>query len=264
MSDSSMTELPSYLKRYIVIQNQDRYTPLDQAVWRYILRQLKSYLGQHAHESYLDGLSQTGISTEKIPLIKDISERLSKFGWRALPVSGFIPPAAFMELQSLGILPIASDMRTLDHLLYTPAPDIVHEAAGHAPLLVNKNYSNYLKEYAQIAKKALISKEDMNVYRAIRDLSDIKENPNSTDQDIATAEKNLTAANSAITHVSEAALLSRMNWWTAEYGLIGDLNSPKIIGAGLLSSVGESELFLSDSVKKIPLSIDCLNYYYDI
>lgn len=264
MADPAFSQLPSYLNRYIVPQNQNRYTPVDQAVWRYILRQLKSYLSAHAHESYLDGLAQTGITTEEIPLIQNISERLSRFGWKALPVSGFIPPAAFMELQSLGILPIASDMRTLEHLLYTPAPDIVHEAAGHAPLLANQEYSDYLKQYAQVAKKALISKEDMDVYKAIRNLSDIKEHPSSTPAEIQKAEKQLADANAAVSHVSEASLLSRMNWWTAEYGLIGDLASPKIIGAGLLSSVGESELCLSDKVKKIPLSLDCIKYSYDI
>lgn len=264
MAKQAFNELPAYLKKYIVEQDQTNYTPVDQAVWRYILTQLKAYLQVHAHESYLEGLEQTGISTEEIPSIDQISQRLSHFGWKALPVSGFIPPAAFMELQSLGILPIASDMRTLDHLLYTPAPDIVHEAAGHAPLLVNKEYSNYLKQYAQIAKKALISKEDLDVYKAIRDLSDIKENPHSTPSEVQAAEQRLLAANHAITHTSEAALLSRMNWWTAEYGLIGDLTAPKIIGAGLLSSVGESELYLSSKVKKIPLSLDCIQFSYDI
>lgn len=264
MNDNTLQSLPVYLRKYIVPQDQSKYTPLDQAVWRYILRQLRSYLGIHAHETYLWGLEQSGISTEEIPHISEISQHLSRFGWKALPVSGFIPPSAFMELQSLGVLPIASDMRTLEHLLYTPAPDIVHEAAGHAPLLTNLEYSNYLRQYAQVAKKALISKEDLNVYQAIRELSDIKENPSSTPTEIQDAEKKLEAANQAVTHTSEAALLSRMNWWTAEYGLIGDLKSPKIIGAGLLSSVGESELCLSPQVKKIPLSLDCIQYSYDI
>ncbi|MCH2534024.1 MAG: aromatic amino acid hydroxylase, partial [Bdellovibrionales bacterium] len=64
--------------------------------------------------------------------------------------------------------------------------------------------------------------------------------------------------------ISEAAYLSRMNWWTAEYGLIGPLDDPKIFGAGLLSSIGESRLCLGDKVKKLPLSIKCLEYNYDI
>ncbi len=257
-------KLPQHLRRYIVEQNYERYTPIDHAVWRYILRQLKSFLSFTAHESYLEGLEKTGIEIERIPKIEDISAKIEKFGWIALPVSGFIPPAAFMELQSLSILPIASDLRTIDHLMYTPAPDIVHEAAGHAPILVHPDFAHYLKNYAQVAKKAIISKEDLDLYEAIRELSDTKENPLSTEDNIRIAEEKLNLVSQSMTHVSEASELSRMNWWTAEYGLIGDINKPKIFGAGLLSSMGESQLCLQDHVKKIPLSIDCLKVSYDI
>lgn len=257
-------ELPRHLRKYIVEQNERKYTPVDHAVWRFVLRQLKSYLSVHAHDAYLDGLSKTGIEIERIPKISDISAKIEKFGWRALPVSGFIPPAAFMELQSLGVLPVASDIRSLDHLLYTPAPDIVHEAAGHAPLLAHPEFADYLTRYAKVARKALISKEDMDLYEAIRDLSDLKENPSSTPGQIDAAEKNLERVGKAVSHVSEATWLSRMNWWTAEYGLFGSLEKPRIYGAGLLSSVGESRWCLSPKVKKIPMSIECIDYGYDI
>lgn len=256
--------LPHHLRKYVVEQNYEKYTPVDQAVWRYILRQLKAYLSTHAHECYVEGLEKTGIDVERIPRIDDISEKLKKFGWRAMPVSGFIPPAAFMELQSLGVLPVASDMRTLDHLLYTPAPDIVHEAAGHAPILIHPEFSKYLQEYAQVAKKAIISKEDLNLYEAIRELSDVKENPGSTPEDINAAEQHLDRVTKSISHVSEATELSRMNWWTAEYGLIGTLENPKLFGAGLLSSVGEAKWCLNPQVKKIPLTVKCIETTYDI
>ena len=62
---------------------------------------------------------------------------MSNIGWGAVPVRGFIPPWAFMEFQALGILPIACDMRNSEHLTYTPAPDIVHESAGHSPIIIN-------------------------------------------------------------------------------------------------------------------------------
>lgn len=260
----SPSQLPSHLQKYIVEQDYDKYTALNHAVWRYVLRQLKSYLAKNAHTCYLQGLEKTGIEIEQIPRIENISANLEKFGWSALPVSGFIPPAAFMELQSLGVLPIASDMRSIDHLLYTPAPDIVHEAAGHAPFIADSEYSEYLKQYAQVAKKAIISKEDLELYKAIRELSDIKENPDSSQQEIKTAEDHLNKVSKSMSFVSEASELSRMNWWTAEYGLVGNLHSPKIFGAGLLSSVGESKLCLSDKVKKIPLTLDCIKQSYDI
>jgi phenylalanine-4-hydroxylase len=256
--------LPAHLKRYVVEQDYSRYTPVDQEVWRYIMRQLKSFLSRHAHPCYVDGLEKTGIELDRIPNIEAMSEKLQKFGWQAVPVSGFIPPAAFMELQSLSYLPIASDMRTTDHLTYTPAPDIVHEAAGHAPILVDQEFAGYLKAYAQVARKAIISREDMEQYEAIRVLSDSKEDPGSTPEQIRSAEKKLEEVSASISHVSEAALLGRMNWWTAEYGLIGSLAEPRIFGAGLLSSVGEAKACLDPKVRKIPLTIECIDYSYDI
>ena len=259
-----MELLPNHLKKYVVEQNYDRYTPIDHAVWRFILRQLKIFLSTHAHQSYLAGLKKTGIEIERIPRISEISQKLQQFGWRAIPVSGFIPPAAFMELQSLGILPIASDMRSIEHLKYTPAPDIVHEAAGHAPLLVQPDFARYLRQYAEVAKKAIISHEDIALYEAIRVLSDCKENPHSTSEQVQEAEQNLSLVAKSVSHVSEASELGRMNWWTAEYGLIGSLDSPKILGAGLLSSVGESKTCLDPAVKKIPLSVECVKMAYDI
>lgn len=260
----SQTQIPEHLHKYVVKQNYENYTWEDQAVWRYIMRRLVDFLSRHAHPCYLEGLAKSGISTEAIPRIEEMDRKLAEFGWGALPVSGFIPPAAFMEFQSLGILPIASDMRTLDHLLYTPAPDIVHEAAGHAPILIDPAFARYLKRYGEVASHAIITKEDMDQYEAIRQLSDIKENPDSRAEDIKKALDQLDKATAAISYVSEAAFLSRMNWWTAEYGLIGNLHQPKIFGAGLLSSVGESKDCLSDHVAKIPLTIHCLDYQYDI
>lgn len=257
-------QIPPHLRQYIIEQDYSRYTPIEQATWRFTLRQLKSYLSKNAHECYIAGLAKTGIDTESIPRIEVMCEKLQEFGWTAVPVSGFIPPAAFMELQSLNILPIACDMRSIDHILYTPAPDIVHEAAGHAPILVDEQFAAYLKEYAQVAKKAIISSEDLSQYEAIRDLSDIKEDPQSTPEQILAAEERLTKVNASISHVSEASLLGRMNWWTAEYGLIGDLQNPKLFGAGLLSSVGESRQCLQETVKKLPLTVDCIETSYDI
>lgn len=259
-----MQNVGQHLKKYIADSGTRPYTPRDQAVWRYTLRQLKNFLSEHAHPFYVEGLSKTGITIEEIPSISSISQKLSQFGWTAQPVSGFIPPAIFMEMQAAHILPIARDMRSVDQIQYTPAPDIVHEAAGHAPMLAHPEYADYLKAYAQVAKKAIISHEDLAIYNAIRKLSDLKSQNNADEKEIEATQKHLEQISKNMKHLSEATLLSRMNWWTAEYGLIGTLENPKIFGAGLLSSVGEAKWCLSSKVKKIPLTVDCINYTYDI
>ena len=256
--------VPNHLKQYIVNQDYSKYTYIDHAVWRYIMKINVDFFTSNGHKSYIEGLEGTGISLEEIPRIEDMDNKLSEIGWGAVCVRGFIHPQAFMEFQSLGILPIAADMRSIEHLTYTPAPDIVHEAAGHAPILINKEYGNYIKEYGKIASKAIMSSEDLDLYDAIRELSDIKESPLSTDKDIDNAKKELTKAAESVTFISEMALLTRMNWWTVEYGLIGNISDPKIYGAGLLSSVGESYNCLKEKVEKISFDVDNIEYSYDI
>lgn len=256
--------IPEHLAPYIVEQDARLYTAIDHASWRFILRISKRFFAKHAHQKYLDGLVETGVSTERIPMVSEMDLKLRQFGWRAVAVSGFIPPAAFMEFQSLGVLPIACDMRKIENLAYTPAPDIVHEAAGHAPIISDPEYASYLRNYGEVSRKAILSHHDLSVYRAIRNLSEVKENPDSTPESIALAQKQLDEASSAVNFDSEAALLARMNWWTVEYGLVGTMENPKIYGAGLLSSLGESYGCLDASVRKLPLTLACIEQPYDI
>ncbi|KAA3614714.1 MAG: aromatic amino acid hydroxylase [Calditrichaeota bacterium] len=259
-----LEQIPHHLKQYIVDQHYERYTAQDHAVWRYIMRVNLDYLKDHAHSSYLDGLKKTGIGIEKIPNIDEMNEALQKIGWKAVIVDGFLPPAVFMEFQFRKILAISADMRTIQHLLYTPAPDIVHEAAGHAPIIADDEYSRFLQKFGEYGMKAFSSKIDIEIYEAIRHLSIIKEYPETTKEEIDLAEKDLNNKLAQNTNPSEMTLLSRLHWWTVEYGLIGDLSQQKIYGAGLLSSVGESKNCLKPAVKKIPISINCTNYNYDI
>ena len=138
------SELPEHLRVYVASQDPSLYTPIDHASWRFIVKISKAFFAKQGHPLYLNGLEATGIHSERIPLIEEMDEKMSKFGWRAIAVSGFIPSAAFLEFQAMGILPRACEMRTLEHLAYTPAPDIVHEAAGHAPIVADRSYREYL------------------------------------------------------------------------------------------------------------------------
>lgn len=260
----TLDQLPSYLRSYCTEHDYSKYTPRDQAAWRYIMRRSHDFFRQHAVSTYMDGFRKSGLRVDRIPHIDEIDAALQAFGWGAVPVVGFIAPWAFIEFQARKILPIASDMRTVEHIAYTPAPDIVHEAAGHAPIIPDKEYSDYLAYYASLGTKAIYSKQDLMLYEAVRYLSDIKEKPESSPATIAAAESRLQEAIKSFSFVSEQARVARMSWWTAEYGLAGSLKNPKIYGAGLLSSVGESKLAMTDKVKKIPLSIDCINYSYNI
>src|ERR1700753_3561622 len=238
MGDSR--RVPHNLRRFVVEQDYSQYTEIDQAVWRFVLLQTYERLARTAHPAYAQGLGSAGISVARIPRISEVSAGLERFGWSAVCVDGFIPPRAFQEFQAASILPIAADMRTKEHLVYTPAPDIIHEAAGHAPILPDARYAAYLREIGEVGKKAFSSPEDARVYRAIFELSEVKETPGVTAAAITAAETRLSRALEKVTYTSEASRISRLYWWTAEYGLVGTPRDYKLYGAGLLSSLWES------------------------
>src|SRR6476659_1142016 len=263
-TNRAVQSLPKHLLQFAVDQRYEEYTPVDHAVWRFIMRQNIFFLKEYAHKVYFQGLLDTGISFERIPRIEEMNQILGTIDWGAVAVDGFIPPAAFMEFQAYKVLVIACDMRQIHHIEYTPAPDIVHEAAGHAPIIVDREYSEYLQRFGEVGAKAMSSKKDFELYQAIRHLSILKERPNADPKEVDEATKLVEHRQRTLGEPSEMALLSRLHWWTVEYGLIGPLENSKIYGAGLLSSIGESVSCLEPKVKKIPYSIDAMNTPFDI
>lgn len=256
--------LPKHLRQYIVPQHYEHYTPIDQAIWRYVMRQNYSYLKDVAYYPYIPGLEKAGLTIEHIPNLQEMNDALAKIGWGAVTVDGFIPPAAFMEYQAYKVLVIAADIRQLKHIEYTPAPDIIHESAGHAPIIADPDYHQYLSYFGSIGAKAMFSAQDYELYEAIRALSILKEMPDADPAQLKAAEEQVTYCQQNMGEPSEMALLSRLHWWTVEYGLIGTLENPKIYGAGLLSSIGESATCMQPDVKKLWYNQYAVNYPYDI
>lgn len=263
-SNPMIDKLPLHLKQFIKPQNYEDYTPINQAVWRYVMRKNVDYLSKVAHHSYLEGLSKTGIETESIPSMYGMNRILKEIGWAAVAVDGFIPPGAFMEFQAYNVLVIASDIRQLEHIEYTPAPDIIHEGAGHAPIIANPEYAEYLRRFGEIGSKAISSLRDYEIYEAIRLLSILKEAEDTPKEQIEKAEKQVEVLQNNMGELSEMAQIRNLHWWTVEYGLIGTPEQPKIYGAGLLSSIGESVWCMTNQVKKIPYSITAAYQSFDI
>ncbi|WP_245949231.1 aromatic amino acid hydroxylase [Lutibacter citreus] len=245
-------------------QPYEEYTAQNQAVWRYVMRVNIDYLKNTAHSYYLEGLEKTGILVDSIPKMEGMNRILKEIGWAAVAVDGFIPPNAFMEFQAYNVLVIASDIRTLEHIEYTPAPDIIHEAAGHAPIIANPEYAEYLRRFGEIGSKAISSEKDYEMYEAVRHLSIIKEDPNTCEKEIDKATEIVNVLQNNMGELSEMAQIRNLHWWTVEYGLIGELENPKIYGAGLLSSIGESKTCLQKEIEKIPYSIKAAQINFDI
>ena len=263
-SNPLIDRLPNHLRQFIKPQDYSDYTPINQAVWRYVMRKNVDYLSRVAHSSYLDGLKKTGIEIDNIPSMYGMNRILKEIGWAAVAVDGFIPPNAFMEFQAYNVLVIASDIRQLEHIEYTPAPDIIHEGAGHAPIIANPEYAEYLRRFGEIGCKAISSSHDYEIYEAIRLLSILKEAEGTPQEEIDAIEKRVDELQNQAVEPSEMALIRNLHWWTVEYGLIGTVEEPKIYGAGLLSSIGESAWCMTDNVTKLPYDIEAAYQGFDI
>ncbi|MEZ4858360.1 MAG: aromatic amino acid hydroxylase [Flavobacteriaceae bacterium] len=263
-SNELIDRLPPHLKQYIKPQNYEQYTPINKAVWRFVMRKNVDYLSKVAHESYVEGLKKTGISINEIPSMYGMNRILKEIGWAAVAVDGFIPPNAFMEFQAYKILVIASDIRQLENIEYTPAPDIIHEGAGHAPIIASPDYAEYLRRFGEIGAKAISSAHDIEMYEAVRELSILKEAEGTPQNKIDAAEAKVLQLQEKEVEPSEISLIRNLHWWTVEYGMVGTVEHPKIYGAGLLSSIGESEWCMKEEVEKIPYSIDAAYQDFDI
>jgi len=259
-----LEKLPKHLMSLVIDQPYNSYTAQDHALWRYVMRQNVRHLSNVAHESYLDGLRKTGISIDRIPHMCGMNRILREIGWAAVAVDGFIPPSAFMEFQAYNVLVIAADIRPMDQIGYTSAPDIIHEAAGHAPIIADPIYADYLRRFGAIGAKAFSSANDYKMYEAIRHLSILKADPYSKAALIEEAEKEIDRIGQKPGEYSELTQIRNLHWWTVEYGLIGDLDHPRIYGAGLLSSIAESYHCLQPIVKKIPYNLDAVHFSFDI
>jgi phenylalanine-4-hydroxylase len=263
-SNPIIDQLPDHLKQYIKPQNYESYTAINQSVWKYVMRSNVFFLKKHAHDFYITGLEKACISADKIPSMYGMNRILKDIGWAAVAVDGFIPPSAFMEFQSYNVLIIASDIRQLQNIEYTPAPDIIHESAGHAPFLANPEYSEYLRRFGQIGSKAISSSHDWEMFIAIRDLSILKETVGSTKKEIDISQEKVLQLQNTKKEFSEMELIRNIHWWTVEYGLIGNLENFKIYGAGLLSSIGESKWCLNKKVVKKPYTLEAAYQRFDI
>ena len=263
-SNALIDRLPAHLKQFIKPQDYADYTPINQAVWRYVMRKNVDYLSKVAHKSYLEGLEKTGLEIENIPNMYGMNRILKEIGWAAVAVDGFIPPSAFMEFQAYNVLVIACDIRQLENIEYTPAPDIIHEGAGHAPIIANPEYAEYLRRFGEIGCKAISSARDYELYEAVRLLSILKEAEGTSEEEIKAAEGQVDFLQNNMGELSEMSKIRNLHWWTVEYGLIGTVDNPKIYGAGLLSSIGESAWCMTDNVKKLPYNISAADQSFDI
>lgn len=247
--------------RISVSQRYDRYADSDHESWRCAIHALVKVLGSRSVVPFGSAMRQCGLRTDRLPKMSEINQALSRFGWSTVVVDSFIPPPIFMALQAQRILPITRHVRAHSQLGYTPIPDIIHEAAGHLPMLVESEYRRFLQRFGNEGERLAYSELDERVYLAQKRYAEYAGLFDPDFQTLARLRDELeelrVQQKKALT---PACLLSRFHWWTVEYGLVG--KDAKLFGAGLLSS--STEALATDQTPKLRLTLDCLDFDYEI
>ena len=259
--DFESRSLCAAIAEYGVCQHYRSYTPREQQTWREVIAALAEVLETRSAVPYMFALERCGLSSERIPKLIEINHALRRLGWSSTIVAGFIPPQLFMLFQANRVLPITRHVRSSEQRGYTPIPDIIHEAAGHLPMLVDINYRRFMKRFGELGMRIKFGSLDEKVFLAQKEFAEAVASPFTDRTYLADLEQELTNLRSEQKcEVTVACLISRFHWWTVEYGLLG--SSEKIIGAGLLSS--SREALASDHTPKYCLSLDCLEQDYEI
>jgi phenylalanine-4-hydroxylase len=188
---------------YTCEQNFAAYTADDHATWRKLYARQTALLPGLAAQAFIDLLPQLD-AAQGIPRFEDINARLlPATGWQLVGVPGLIPEVPFFTLLANRKFPVTDWIRTPAEMDYVVEPDIFHDLFGHVPLLFDRTYADHIQAYGQGALKA-----------HGLELTDA-------------------SCKAAVEH------LSRLYWYTIEFGLLQEAGGVRAYGAGILSSPGE-------------------------
>ncbi len=128
------------------------YSADEHTVWKDLFARQIAYLQDRACEAYLDGVKRLGLSADQVPQVSELDARLAKLtGAGVKGVAAIIPQDEFSTLLSNRKFPVATFIRTREDMAYLEEPDIFHEVFGHAPMLTNEPFCQFMERFGALA-----------------------------------------------------------------------------------------------------------------
>ena len=232
------------LSRHVTIEDAPPQTTTNDGtiVWRRIhadRQALLAHFGDRIYPSYAHGLSRLALPAHRFPRRSELDAALAPVGWRIAWVPGFIPGREFARLIGDRCFPVAANVRPVAHIDHAPTPDAIHDIWGHLPLLFDEEYTDYLCDISNAMAAAPQDGVEAAIFGARESLGDLTAGMAPVDE-IEEARLQLVQLEAREReHSSLFTRLSRLFLWSIEFGLIGAMNQPKVLGAAILSSVRE-------------------------
>jgi phenylalanine-4-hydroxylase len=219
-------------------QPYELYSEENHAAWRNLFSRMRARWERYANQHFLRGIASLCLDPEHVPHLEDVNRFLNPLtGFRAKPVSGYVPSFVFFDCLRNREFPTTITIRRSDRLDYLPEPDIFHDIAGHVPMHTDRLFADTLVRFGECAHTAA------EIMQGIRDET-----------------KRLQRLESII------RAMARFFWFTIEFGLMREHGALKAYGSGLLSSYGElAHAIESDEVQRYPVQIEwMINQAFEI
>ena len=219
-------------------QPYELYSAENHQTWRQLFTRMRDRWRRYANEKYLRGLDTLFMDQEHVPRFEDVNRFMQSLtGFRARPVSGYVPSYVFFDCLRRREFPTTVTIRDGDTLEYLPEPDIFHDIAGHVPMHTDRAFADALVRFGECGVTAA---------RLASTIADDGERL-----------RRLT---------SNIRAMSRFFWFTVEFGLMRERpggqpgksdDALKVYGSGLLSSYGEiAHAIDAPAVQRYPFQIE--------
>ena len=218
----------------------EQYSEENHEAWRRLYDRMEERWHRYANDRFLQGISKLCLDPKRVPRLEDVNKFMAPLtGFRAKPVSGYVPAFLFFDCLRNREFPTTITIRDGSTLDYLPEPDIFHDIAGHVPMHTDKAFADALVRFGDCARTAA---------QIVAEIKDEKEKVR------------------RVTSVFKA--LARFFWFTVEFGLMRGRNpgEVKVYGSGLLSSFGEiAHSVDSPDVQRFPIQLEwVVNQYFEI
>jgi phenylalanine-4-hydroxylase len=222
-------------------QPYELYSEDNHDTWRRLFLRMADRWRRYANPEYLRGLDSLFMDHERIPHIEDVNRFMEPLtGFRARPVSGYVPSYVFFDCLRRREFPTTITIRDGGKLEYLPEPDIFHDISGHVPMHTHRAFADALVRFGECAATAA------RLASAVADEGEKL--------------RRLT---------SNIRAMSRFFWFTVEFGLMREApggSGLKVYGSGLLSSHGEiAHAIDAPGVQRYPFQIEwVINQAFEI
>lgn len=131
------------------------YPEDDHKIWGELFERQMKMLPGRAGEAYLRGVELLGLTPERIPPLKDLSQRLEETtGWQVARIPGLLHEKDFFNLLANRTFPSTDYIRGREEMDYTPAPDCFHDIFGHMPMLSQPDFADFYQLFGKAALTA--------------------------------------------------------------------------------------------------------------